>query len=107
MREWNPAWMTPSLYEEPSKGEDEQVRVTKLMIMASVNWVESHPDANPEWQAISEKRILRDMGAPPGAKAMIIAQWPEYIRPVSDDAKAWFHTIELACTCLLYTSRCV
>lgn len=96
-REWNSAWM------DVVDGDNiDYTHAARRMVMAAINWIEEHPDAQPQWQEISTANLLLSLGVvlPEDvdiSRVWVTADWRQMIRPISNDAADWFGVIVQAC----------
>ena len=71
MREWNPNWQDIS---------PNQVTSMRNMVVASINWIENHSEARPEWQESETGLWFK-------------ADWETVYRATNEDAHKWFRVI--------------
>lgn len=92
---WNPLWRDPE-----DAGNAAYVASIRRMIIASINWLAEHPDANPDWREPNRRALARRAGVSddtPVETIAFIGCWEEFFTPANSDAAGWFAAIETAC----------
>lgn len=93
--EWNRLWSDPE-----NLGNEAYIASIRRMIVASINWIADHPDADLAWLEPNKRRLARDAGIPDDVPIETIAftgDWERFFRPKTDDTNAWFCAMTSAC----------
>lgn len=93
--EWNPLWS--DVVDDINPVYLDRVR---RMVMASINWLDEHPDAKPEWRELSKEQLARSAGVPEGtdlSTIAIVGAWEDFYEPKNSYARHWFRAISDAC----------
>src|SRR5262245_7865021 len=90
--EWNPLWLDVIDNINPV-----YVAKTRQMIMASINWLAEHPQANPEWREPNQDSRVRQAGLPRGSRIVVTGAWEDMYIPKNSYARHWFRAIANAC----------
>lgn len=91
MREWNPLWNDREDDDNPA-----YLAAIRRIIVASINWIEAHPDFRPVWREINKRAAMRAAGIPddvPEANITIAGAWEDYFTPQTSYTRAWFRTM--------------
>lgn len=94
MREWNPLWLEPD--DVDNAGYSASIR---RMIMASVNWIEAHPNFRPNYRD-ETRATLRAAGFPDTVatdRVAIVGNWEDVFKPADSATRAWFRAMDEAC----------
>lgn len=81
MREWDLTWR-----DVVDPISQDYVNSMRRMVMASINWIENHPDALPEWREEESTTI------------MFSTDWENAYEASNEDAAKWFRAITSAST---------
>ncbi len=95
MREWNPLWVDP---EDDDNAE--YLAAIKRLIVASINWIETHPDFRPKWREASTRSLMRQAGIPDSVAedtVTIAAAWEDFYQPGNTPTRDWFREMAQAC----------
>jgi hypothetical protein len=92
---WNPLWTDPG---DPISAA--YTAAIRRMVVASINWLAEHPEADPEWDEIEKRAMARRAGIPddvPISRISFAGHWKDFFTPRNPDATAWFNAIAAAC----------
>lgn len=93
--EWNPLW--PDVVDDFAPS---YVGAVRRMVIASINWIDQHPDAVPEWSEPDKQALARMVGVPPGvaiSDVAFICAWEDMYTPKNAHARHWFRAMADAC----------
>lgn len=92
---WNPLWRDPESTDNAA-----YVASIRRMIIASINWLAAHPDADPKWREPNKRALARRAGISDDIPVEDIAftgNWEDWFVATNDEARRWFDAIETAC----------
>lgn len=95
IREWNQLWT-----DVVDNGDPTFTSAVHNMIMASINWIEAHPNADLQWQERDVEALLEALGLPPDidqSMVMVMGDWREFLRSTNDESEEWFRSMVTAC----------
>lgn len=95
MRTWNPLWCEP----EDDDNAD-YVAAIRRIIIASLNWIEAHPNVTPQWRERTKRSVMRQAGIPDAVAedtVQIAAAWEDVYQPRNSVTRDWFRAMEQAC----------
>jgi hypothetical protein len=95
MREWNPLWHDP----EDDTNAEYLAAIRRIMI-ASINWIEAHPNVKPQWRERSKRSLMRQAGIPDDVDENTIniaAAWEDIYQPANSFTRNWFREMDRAC----------
>jgi hypothetical protein len=92
MREWNTLWMEV-VEDDVSHGAEAYVTSVHNMIIASINWVEAHPELSElTWNEKNKRDVMRRMGVEDSVDeddVMLGGPWHTFFKP-HEATKEWF-----------------
>lgn len=94
-RTWNPLW-TDIEDSEANPTYNDRLR---RMVIASINWSETHPNSVAKWRELDKEKLLGDK-LPPGVsidQVQIVADWDVVYHAENEAAEEWFSAIVEAC----------
>jgi len=90
--EWNPLWTDVIEGINPAYAD-----AVRRMVMASINWLAEHPQANPEWREPNQAELAKRAGVPEGVSFVVTGAWEDIYQPSNSQARHWFRAISDAC----------
>jgi hypothetical protein len=96
MREWNPLWHDPE-----GDANAEYLAAIKRLMIASVNWVEAHPNFKPQYRERDKRDLMRQAGIPDDVDESTVAigaAWEDVYQPSNSFTRDWFRAMERACS---------
>lgn len=91
VREWNPLWRDP---EDPA--HPGYLAAIKRIIMASINWIEAHPNFKPAFREPNKREVMRQAGVSddmPEDSVAIAGPWEEWFQPMNAHTREWFRVM--------------